>query len=182
MKRYLTSSEAPPQTEQREGSASQCSITRPSGGRFVRRLKDAKGNNIIEMALVLPLLFLVTFSIVDFGSTFYVYLALENGVSQAARFGVTGNTLPGKSREESIREAMRNATPTLTIADDAFTFSHLAPGSTTWLPGSGEPTEISRVRVTYNWELMTPFIREFFESGMITVNVESAMLNEPRFD
>jgi hypothetical protein len=29
---------------------------------------------------------------------------------------------------------------------------------------------------------MTPFIREFFASNMITIKVESAMLNEPRFD
>src|SRR5688500_15983751 len=95
--------------------------------RLVRRLKDARGSNIVEMALVMPLLFLLTFSIVDFASMFYVYLALENGVSQAARFGVTGNVLPGKTRDESIREAMRSATPSLTIDDDAFTFSHLVP-------------------------------------------------------
>ena len=46
---------------------------------------------MVELALTLPLLFLLTFSIVDFASLFYVYLALENGVSQAGRFGVTGN-------------------------------------------------------------------------------------------
>src|SRR5687768_13452864 len=92
-------------------------------GRLGRRLKDAKGSNIVEMALVLPLLFLLTFSIVDFASMFYVYLALENGVSQAARYSVTGNVLAGKTRDESIREAMRSATPSLTIEDDAFTFS-----------------------------------------------------------
>ena len=61
------------------------------------------------MALVLPLLFLLTFSIVDFASLFYVYLALENGVSQAARFGVTGNVTGELTREDSIREAMRDA-------------------------------------------------------------------------
>jgi Flp pilus assembly protein TadG len=151
-------------------------------GRLARRLKDARGNNIVEMALVLPLLFLLTFSIVDFASMFYVYLALENGVSQAGRYGVTGNVLPGKSREESIREAMRSATPTLTIDDGAFTFSHIVPGSVNWLPGTGQPSEISRVRVTYTWALMTPFIREFFPDGQINIAVESAMLNEPRFD
>ena len=150
--------------------------------RLVRRLKDSRGNNIVEMALVMPLLFLLTFSIVDFASMFYVYLALENGVSQAARYGVTGNVLAGKTRDESIREAMRSATPTLTIEDDAFTFSHLVPGTVNWLPGSGNPTEISRVRVTYTWALMTPFIREFFPDGQINIAVESAMLNEPRFE
>jgi Flp pilus assembly protein TadG len=151
-------------------------------GRLARRLKDAKGNNIVEMALVLPLLFLLTFSIVDFGSMFYVYLALENGVSQAGRFGVTGNVVGAMTREESIRDAMRNATPTLTIEDDAFTFSHLVPGTVNWLPGSGDPSHISKVRVTYTWALMTPFIREFFPDGRINIAVETAMLNEPRFE
>ena len=150
--------------------------------RLSRRLKDAKGNNIVEMALVLPLLFLVTFSIVDYGSMFYVYLALENGVSQAARFGVTGNLKAGMTREESIRSAMRDATPTLTIDDGAFTFSHLVPGSVYWLPGTGNPTDVSKVRVTYTFAMMTPFIREFFPDGEINIAVESAMLNEPRFE
>ena len=50
--------------------------------RLVRRLKDSRGANIVEMALVLPLLFLLTFSIVDFASMFYAYLALENGVTR----------------------------------------------------------------------------------------------------
>ena len=166
MKRYCTSSEAP----------------RPPGGRFARRLKESTGANIVEMALVLPLLFLLTFSIVDFGSLFYAYLALENGVSQAARYGVTGNVLEGKSREESIREAMREATPTLTIEDGAFAFSHLTPGAVAWESGSGEPGDVSKVQVTHSWKLMTPFIREFFASNMVTITVESAMLNEPRFD
>ena len=150
--------------------------------RLARRLKDQAGNNIVEMALVLPLLFLLTFSIVDFGTLFYVYLSLENGVSQAARFGVTGNTLAGKTREESIRAAMRDATPTLMIEDGAFAFSHLPVGGAAWLPGSGNPGDVSKVEVTHSYEIMTPVIREFFSSNMITVKVESAMLNEPRFD
>jgi TadE-like protein len=150
--------------------------------RLLRRSKDAKGNNIVEMALVMPLLLLVTFSIVDFASMFYVYLALENGVSQAARFGVTGNLKAGMTREESIRSAMREATPTLTIDDGAFAFEHLVPGSVNWLPGSGNPTDISKVRVTYTWAMMTPLIRQLFPDGQINIAVESAMLNEPRFE
>jgi Flp pilus assembly protein TadG len=150
--------------------------------RLVRRLKDSRGANIVEMALVMPLLFLLTFSIVDFSSLFYVYLALENGVSQAGRFGVTGNVSGSLSREDSIRKAMRDATPTLTIEDGDFTFSHLTPGNVNWLAGTGDPGDVSKVNVSYNWKLMTPFIAEFFASNMITIKVESAMLNEPRFD
>jgi Flp pilus assembly protein TadG len=157
-------------------------MKRYRSSRLVRRLKDSKGANIVEMALVMPLLFLLTFSIVDFASLFYVYLALENGVSQAGRFGVTGNVAGGLSREDSIRAAMRDATPSLTIGDQAFTFSHITPGSANWLPGSGEPSDVSKVRVTYTWALMTPFISELFANGRINITVESAMLNEPRFE
>src|SRR5690349_17983274 len=125
MKRYFTSRQSliasPP------GGRSGL-IARLLGGRFAKRLEESRGANIVEMAPVMPLLFLMTFSIVDFASLFYAYLALENGVSQAARYSVTGNNLAGKTREESIREAMREATPTLTIDDGAFTFSHLVPG------------------------------------------------------
>lgn len=150
--------------------------------RLSRRLKDAKGNNLVEMALVMPLLFLVTFSIVDFSSMFYVYLALENGVSQAARYGVTGNIEAGMTHEESIIAAMRQATPTLTIDSEAFEFTHMSPGSAVWEPGAGEPSDISRVTVLYPWTIMTPLVSRMFPDGEIVIRVESAMLNEPRFE
>src|SRR5215467_9288123 len=80
-----------------------------------RRLRTCRGTSILETALVLPLLLLITFSIIDFGAMFYTYLALENGVSQATRYGITGNAQAGLSRDQSIMAAMRDATPTVTL-------------------------------------------------------------------
>jgi Flp pilus assembly protein TadG len=137
---------------------------------------------MVEAALITPLLLLLTFAVVDFASLFYVYLALENGVGQATRYGVTGSLIAGSSREDSIRSAMRTATPTLTIADGAFAFSHLPPGGGTWLSGAGGPNDIEKVTINYSWDLLTPFVRPFFTDGKITLVVESAMKNEPRFD
>jgi len=48
---------------------------------------------LIEAALITPLLMLLTFATIDFAALFYVYLALENGVSEATRFAVTGNQM-----------------------------------------------------------------------------------------
>src|SRR5205823_2736462 len=86
------------------------------------RLRDARGTSLVEAALIAPLLIFLTISIVDFGLMFYAHLALENGISQATRFAVTGNLKddpanPGNalSRTDSIKLAMRQATPTLTI-------------------------------------------------------------------
>lgn len=149
--------------------------------RCVARLREDRGANLVEAALLTPLLLLVSFSIIEFGALFYVYLSLENGVSQASRYAVTGQVVAGESREQSIKLAMREATPTLTLEDGMFAFSHLpldaVPG-TDWLAGVGGPNEIGRVTITYTWNLYTPLISVFFDDGRITLVVESAMKNE----
>ncbi len=146
--------------------------------RVRERLADSTGTSLVEAALITPLLLLVTFGIVDFASLFYVHLALENGVSQATRFGVTGVEIAGLTREESIMAAMRDATPTLTIEDDMFAFSHMPPGANVWVGGAGGANDIDKVTVNYSWTLMTPLVRSFFDGGKITLIVESAMKNE----
>jgi len=155
---------------------------------MLRFLRGEKGATMIEAALTLPLVLLLTFSIVDFGTLFFVYLTMQNGASQATRYAVTGNAMddpdhPGTalSRPDSIKLAFRQATPSLTLPDDAFAFSHLAVGGSTWLAGTGAPNEIDKVTVTYKWDLMTPLLRPFFTNGQIVVSVESAMKNEGRF-
>ena len=156
--------------------------------RFLKRLRDTSGANLLEAAIITPLLLLLTFSIADFGSLFYCYRALENGVSQATRVAVTGNAMsdpahPGStlSRPDSIKAAMRDATPTLNIPDSAFTFQHMPVGGTTWLGGTGGPNDIERVTITYTWPLMTPLLSPFFPGGALTMKVESMMKNEGRF-
>jgi Flp pilus assembly protein TadG len=162
-----------------------CGIAR-SLARFLSRC-DA--TNLVEAAFVTPLLLLLTFSIVDFASMFYVYLALENGVSEATRYAMTGNQMQDPnnpanllSREDSIKTAMRQATPTLTIDDGAFTFSHLPQGAAGWVAGTGNPGDIDKVTVNYTWSFMTPMISAFFQNGQIAITVESAMKDEPRFN
>ena len=150
--------------------------------RNVRRLRDSKGTNLLEAAIITPLLLLLTFGIVDFSSMFYCYLALENGVSQATRFGITGTAVEGQTRQESIIEAMRRATPTLTIPEAAFTFRHMPPGGAAWVAGTGGPNAIENVEVRYTWQFMTPIIRPFFTDGRVTLRVSSTMKNEGRFD
>jgi hypothetical protein len=159
-----------------------------STNRFLTRIRDAAGATLIEAAIVTPLLLLLTFSIADFGSLFYVYLALENGVSQATRYAVTGNLLddpskPGTklSRPDTIKLAMRNATPTLAIPDAAFSFQHMPVGGSGWIGGVGGPGDVEKVTINYDWTLLTPLLRPFFTGGKLTFSVESTMKNESRF-
>jgi hypothetical protein len=153
--------------------------------RIVTRLADARGTSLLEAAIITPLFLLLTFSIVDFGGLFYAYLALENGVSLASRYGVTGRQLddpanPGTplNHQETLKLAMRQGTPTLTIPDSAFSFAHRAPGGGVWVSGTGGPGELERVSVDYTWTFFTPIVGVFFPNGQLNLRVDSAMKNE----
>jgi TadE-like protein len=156
--------------------------------RFLERfVSGSSGANFIEAALIAPLLLLLTFGIIDFASLFYTYLTLENGVSQATRFVVTGRsmgnpdpTAPGTflNRQDSIKTAMRMATPTLTINDGDFAFAHMAPGGSSWSPGVGGPGDLEKVTINYLYTPMTPLLQPFFTGGQIHFTVDSTMKNE----
>jgi Flp pilus assembly protein TadG len=160
-------------------------MTRRLVRRTIALLKDCTGVNMLEAAIVTPLLLLLSFAVVDFASIFYVYLALENGVSQATRLAVTGRTLddplnPGTplNRAESIKLAMQQSTPTLTIPDGDFSFYFKSPGASTWSAGVGGPGDIGKVTINHTWNVMTPLLRPFFTNGQVQFTVESAMKNE----
>ena len=128
------------------------------------------------MSIMVP----VTFTVLDFAGILYAYLAMQNGVSQATRFAVTGNTSTDSSgttlsRDQSIRQAMRSSTPGFGLDDSAFTFYNLSKSTS----GTGGPKDLIRVTVTYDWQLLTPFLRPFFPSGRVTIAVSSTMRNEP---
>ena len=109
----------------------------------------------------------MTLSIVDFGSMFYVYLSLENGVSVGTRYAVTGQLMddPGQpgsqlTRQGSIMAATRKATPTLDIPDGAFSFQHMKPGAAGWSAGVGGPSDIEKVTVTLYLDVLHAARRE----------------------
>jgi hypothetical protein len=143
-----------------------------------RALRNAKGQTLIETALVLPLLLLISFAIIDFGVLFTVNLALESAVSQAARYGMTGQSEAGMSRADSILAVMQSVTPTLTINPASVEFHHLVGGG--WVAGVGGPGEVQRISVRYTHTVMV--LTPFFTNGQVTLRAESTMKNEDRFE
>ena len=149
----------------------------------IARLRGERGNSMIEAALITPMLLIMTFAILDFSMILYTWLTLESGVSQATRYAITGNVSGGMSREESIKAAFRNATPTLNVPDGAFSFSHMSGGGGGWTGGAGQPNDIEKVTVTYTYDLMVLqlLMGPLFNTRDITFTVESAMKNEGAF-
>ena len=57
----------------------------------VRRRDGERGAALVEMALVLPLLLLIVFGIIEFGTTYSNYIGLRDGVRNSARSGAVGS-------------------------------------------------------------------------------------------
>jgi hypothetical protein len=86
-----------------------------------------------------------------------------------------GNAGSSLSREDSIKSAMRQATPTMSIADDEFTFYNITTGAS----GTGGPNDIIRVTVDHDWKLLSPVLWPFFAADKIRITASATMKNEP---
>jgi len=104
---------------------------------LLRRLRSEQGAELIELALVLPILLLVFASIVDFGLLMQRFLTLNNAAREGARIAV----LPGYTQTDVqnrvaqyVLEATGDATasPTTALA----TVSIDPPGPTPAFPAA----------------------------------------------
>jgi Flp pilus assembly protein TadG len=142
------------------------------------RLRGERGANLVEAAFLLPVLLLVLCGIMEFAGILYTRLALQNGVSQAARYAITRRVLPDKTREESIIEILRKRTPGISIPDSEISFSHQQPGAGSWDDGTGPGGSIERVTVRHHWNIMTPIMSYFFPYGGFEIRADGVMKNE----
>jgi len=122
---------------------------------------------------------LLSLSVVEAAMLFFAYLTLQNGVTAASRFGVTGqdpNDDDHPTRhEDSIMRVMRDATG-LKLEDGEFTFYDI----TTQSSGTGGPNDIIQVTVTHPLPLISPMVWPLVgNGGVINLSVSATMRNEP---
>ncbi len=87
--------------------------------RLVKKIiKDKRGQALVELALVLPLIILLVMGTMEFGRIFHSYLLITNASREGARAGVTGADdaviiIKAKDAAESLglNEAQINITP-----------------------------------------------------------------------
>jgi Flp pilus assembly protein TadG len=141
------------------------------------------GQALVETAIGIVLLVLVTLSIVDAAWLFYGYLTLQNGVTEATRFAVTGQSMDDPSNpasplshKDAIMHFMRSVTPGIDIEDSEFGFTDLTDPT---VQGVDVPTHVIQVTVTHRWPLINPMLRPFVGGDSITLRVSATMKNEP---
>lgn len=124
------------------------------------RVKDEKGQAMVEFALVLPLLLLLLLGIIDFGWIYGNQLMANNACREAARYTAIHYYDSSADDDQAIAAGIVSAgAPTQT------------PSVTLSVSVSGEAT----VRVTSRITVLTPILSLFFTDGTYTVQAESIM-------
>lgn len=121
------------------------------------------------------LMIVLTFTIFDFAHFFWSLLTFQHAVSTGTRFAITNSELPDMSRDESIRHAIKEATPGFAVDDGDISFYNVSDDS----PGAGGPNDVVRVTVQHDFTFLTPGLEHFFDGGQLRFQVSSTMRNEP---
>ena len=138
-----------------------------------RRLRSERGAELIELALVLPILLLVFAGIVDFGLIFQRFLTISNAAREGARIAVLPGYTQGDVQNrvtQYVREGTGDNTATPTVV---LTPTNIDP------PGPTPAFPAVRVTVTlsHNYLLLGP-VSGLLGGGSfssITLSVQSTM-------
>jgi Flp pilus assembly protein TadG len=156
------------------------------------RLKNRKGaSSVVEFALILPLFLLLIFGVIDFGYYFFVQQTLQFATREGVRLALTGRTLPTFNREASIIVCIMEKASVASL-DPARLHVYIYPVTADFKnppdwstmecgsagPDVGGPGDYMRVKTTYAYKFLTPFIGPFFPGGEKTMEAQATYRNE----
>ena len=141
------------------------------------RARGDRGASLVEFALVLPILALLIFAIIDFGSAYNDFQSLRNGVRNGARdavvtnFGSTTSCLSSPTGGTVTNPTTNPAQKIICHVKDATGLGNnvrvgvWAPGG--WTPGAS-------LRICAQWQLSSTsgFTSAFLNGKVITSKVE----------
>ena len=122
----------------------------------IHRRKE-RGQELVEYALILPIMMLILMGILDLGRAVYYYSALHNSAREGARYGVINPEDP-----EGIEAVVRN----YAVA--------LEPAELTVLISSPDEDTV-RVTLTYQFTPITPIVGTLLGSNEVTLGSQATM-------
>jgi len=144
------------------------------------RFRSEEGGTLVEFAFASLLFFLLVFAVFDYGHLFFVEMAVQNAIQEAARYGSTGNHLPDPnnpgnnlSRVNSIIDTLENDAMGVQISNIQVSSASGGAGS------AGGPGDLLTVSATVNVALVTPIVARFFPNGQYTLTPSITVMNEP---
>ncbi|MDF9406928.1 pilus assembly protein [Pelotomaculum isophthalicicum JI] len=105
---------------------------------------DKRGQALVELALVLPLLIILLMGTMEFGRIFHSYLLITNASREGARAGITSQT------DSEIITKVKDVAATLNLTDAQITITPNQSARTRGVPLT--------VKVDYSVNLITPVL------------------------
>ncbi|SDC72171.1 MULTISPECIES: TadE/TadG family type IV pilus assembly protein [unclassified Candidatus Frackibacter] len=113
----------------------------------IQLLRQKRGQALVELALVLPVILLILFGIVEFGRVFHAYLVITNAAREGAREGAISNS------DSQIQSTVETAVdPSLDLNNLNIKIS---PSQANRSRGDSV-----KVEVKYNVDLFTPVVTQ----------------------
>jgi Flp pilus assembly protein TadG len=137
--------------------------------RRARRARGDRGASLVEFALVLPILALLMFGIIDFGTLYSDYQGLRNGTRDGTRNGAVANW--GSTTNCVVGSI---ASPASKIMCDVKTKAGLGNNVRVaiWTPGGWTVGATLRVCAQYAMTSTTGFTSAFLNGKAMTAKVE----------
>lgn len=131
-----------------------------------QRLADNRGQSLIEMALLLPVLLLLVFGSIEIGRVVNVWAIVTQASREGARVGAA-QCSRDPACDVQIGSWVDNSLSGLDVSKSRWSSTPSAP------PYNSGGT--LTVRVEYDIDLVTPLISAFFGGSLVTVSGETAM-------
>ena len=142
------------------------------------------GNVIVETALALPVLLLLVLSIFDYARIHHTRTRLQDAVSQATRFAITGRQLadpshPGfmLSRKDSVLHLVRNLSGISDLTESDVRITSVGDDGVV-SSGPGGPGDVVIVEVSYSVEVLTPVLSVYFPDKRYSFTCSSTSRSE----
>jgi len=110
-------------------------------------IKCQKGAAAVEFAIIAPLLFTITFGIIEFGLLFYDKQVITNASREGARYGILWS--PTRPTVEEIEAKVASYTSNMLV-----TFGAAVSPDITIDGIGGDPGDALTVTVAYNYEFL----------------------------
>jgi hypothetical protein len=149
---------------------------RPRPWHAVRRRRH-RGQAVVEFALILPLMLLLTIGVVDLARIFSSYIALTDGVREAALYAAEGtnntkwcSTDPGAVACPSGTQPANRAPGTDNIAfqinSAGLDVSNIEMLDPVCSPSPCDPTSTITIKAKYEMDLLTPILSDLFSQSV----------------
>jgi Flp pilus assembly protein TadG len=139
---------------------------------------------MVEFAMILPLFLLLMFALIDLGRYYWIRETVENAVRQAGRYAVTGQSMAGDTRVQSITQVADNAMAGLNTLDTTTITVSSSPvgesgNSTSGFAGYGGENVTIQIQTVLGF--FTPGIARYFGPTGSNTLVEAVTFRNESF-